>query len=62
MTTPPLTSKRLTFDDEAALFDSFMELGWTDGLPVVPPTEERVRDMLEAGGKLPFRHPGRRAG
>ena len=53
MATPPLTSKRLTFGDEAALFDSFMERGWTDGLPVVPPTEARVRGALEAGGRSP---------
>ena len=53
MTTPPLTSKRLAFDDEAALLDSFLERGWTDGLPVVPPTEERVRAALEAGGRSP---------
>ncbi|HTE82254.1 MAG TPA: UGSC family (seleno)protein, partial [Reyranella sp.] len=24
--------------------------GWTDGLPVIPPTEELVREMLAAGG------------
>jgi hypothetical protein len=23
--------------------------GWTDGLPVVPPTAERIAAMLEAG-------------
>ena len=53
MAPPPLTSRRMTFDDEAALFDSFLERGWTDGLPVVPPTEERVRAALDAGGRLP---------
>lgn len=53
MAQPPLTSKRMTFDDEAALFDSFLERGWTDGLPVVPPTEDRVRAALDAGGRLP---------
>ena len=26
--------------------DYFYERGWTDGLPIVPPTEERVRAML----------------
>ena len=26
--------------------DYFYERGWTDGLPIVPPTEQRVRDML----------------
>lgn len=34
------------FEDEDQLFDSFVSQGWTDGLPVVPPTEERVRAML----------------
>ena len=53
MTSSLLTSKRLTFDDEGALFDSFVERGWTDGLPVVPPTEERVGGALEAGGRSP---------
>ena len=36
--------------DEHAAFDAvneyFYERGWTDGLPIVPPTEERVRKML----------------
>src|SRR6185503_16751846 len=27
--------------------------GWTDGLPVIPPTAERVTAMLEAGGVAP---------
>ena len=31
-------------DDHEAIF----ELGWTDGLPVVPPTESLVAAMLEA--------------
>lgn len=26
--------------------------GWTDGLPVVPPTEERVAEMVAASGRL----------
>ena len=29
------------------------EQGWTDGLPVVPPTEDRVAAMLEAAGGEP---------
>src|SRR3977135_636431 len=32
----------------------FFEKEWTDGLPIVPPTEERVREML-AG--VPDRDP-----
>jgi hypothetical protein len=34
--------------------DYFYERGWTDGLPVVPPTEERVRAMLDG---VPWRNP-----
>lgn len=35
-----------------AINDYFYERGWTDGLPIVPPVEERVRAML---GALPSR-------
>jgi thiol-disulfide isomerase/thioredoxin len=40
----------------AALEDPFEALearGWTDGLPVVPPTEERVMAMLKGTTRLP---------
>ncbi len=33
-------------DTEANLYRLFLENGWTDGLPVVLPTEERVAEML----------------
>ncbi len=36
-------------DEMEALFDR----GWTDGLPVVPPTEERVLAMLEGTQRAP---------
>ena len=42
-----------------AVFDEIEDLferGWTDGLPVVPPTRERVRRML--GGRAPERSLG----
>ncbi len=32
--------------DAGAVFDHFYAQGWTDGLPVIPPTEERVAHML----------------
>ena len=32
---------------------AFVERGWTDGLPVVPPTRARVSALLEAGGIEP---------
>jgi hypothetical protein len=50
-----LKSRRHTVAD----LDSAIELcytnGWTDGLPVVPPTAERIKAMLEAGGLEPDR-------
>jgi len=33
--------------------DYFWEQGWTDGLPVVPPTEDSVRDMPSSIGAGP---------
>jgi hypothetical protein len=33
-------------DDPEAIFERFAREGWTDGLPIVPPTEERVAQML----------------
>src|SRR5262249_26554270 len=35
-------------DDPEAIFERFASEGWTDGLPIVPPTEERVARMLAA--------------
>src|SRR5688572_79009 len=32
----------------------YQERGWTDGLPIVPPTEARVREMLRATGRDPL--------
>src|SRR5215470_18167124 len=35
-------------NDPAALFDFVERQGWGDGLPVLPPTEDRVQAMLDA--------------
>ena len=43
-----LTSKRFTAHDEADAIEQAFAKGWSDGLPVVPPTEARVRAMLDA--------------
>jgi len=43
-----LLSKRYTVEDPGAAIELCFEKGWTDGLPVVPPTEARVRAMLDA--------------
>ena len=37
-------------DDPAELIEAYFERGWTDGLPVVPPTEESVAAMLAGAG------------
>ncbi len=50
-----LTSRRYTVNDLAEAIDLAFEKGWTDGLPVVPPTEVRVRAMLEAAAIEPDR-------
>ena len=50
-----LSSKRYSVDDTADAIELCFEKGWTDGLPVVPPTEGRVRAMLDAIGAEPAR-------
>lgn len=48
-----LRSRRVelaTLEDE---FEALFDRGWTDGLPVVPPTEARVLRMLEGTGRAP---------
>lgn len=48
-----LRSRRVelaTLEDE---FEALFERGWTDGLPVVPPTEARVLRMLEGTTRAP---------
>ena len=37
--------------DEEAVNSLYLERGWTDGLPIVAPTPERVRAMVEASGR-----------
>jgi hypothetical protein len=48
-----LKSRRHTVPDLAGAMELCYTNGWTDGLPVVPPTGERIRAMLEAGGLEP---------
>jgi hypothetical protein len=49
---PTLTSKRHKVEDLDATEFCFQQ-GWTDGLPVVPPTEDRVWAMLKAANLKP---------
>ena len=47
------SSEVIEVDDCAAGVERFWENGWTDGLPVIPPTEESIWGMLEGMGKQP---------
>ena len=40
-------------DDLLAVNAYFEEKGWTNGLPIIPPTEERVVQMLSAVQRSP---------
>ena len=43
----PRPARQIALDaDPGAIFDHFYAKGWTDGLPVIPPTEARVSEML----------------
>jgi hypothetical protein len=48
-----LKSRRHTVSDLGGAIELCYTNGWTDGLPVVPPTAERIEAMLEAGGLSP---------
>jgi len=39
--------------DASAVNEFYHAKGWTDGLPIVPPTEERVSECLDAAGFAP---------
>ncbi|MCY4387050.1 MAG: hypothetical protein OXC18_08130 [Desulfurellaceae bacterium] len=39
--------------DIVAVNDMYHRRGWTDGLPILPPTEELVQDCLDAAGLAP---------
>jgi hypothetical protein len=53
MSDPPLSSAVHETTDAFAANELFQERGWTDGLPVVPPTEEGVRRFLAAARLAP---------
>jgi hypothetical protein len=40
-------------EDLEKIYDEFMEKGWGDGLPIIPPTEVRVKRMLEFTDRKP---------
>jgi hypothetical protein len=48
-----LASAAYEIEDAFAANELFQRNGWTDGLPIVPPTESRVRAFLEAARLSP---------
>ena len=48
-----LRSPRYDLADIVAVNDLYHQRGWTDGLPILPPTEELVRACLDAAGLAP---------
>lgn len=55
MTLPTLPLQSATYDlaDALEANEFYQEKGWTDGLPIVPPTEKRVVACLQAAGLGP---------
>jgi hypothetical protein len=50
---PPLRSVTYELADALDANELYQQKGWTDGLPIVPPTEERVQECLAAAGLAP---------
>jgi hypothetical protein len=48
-----LQSRRITIGEEEDEHESMFARGWSDGLPLVPPTEERVLRMLDGTARDP---------
>jgi hypothetical protein len=53
MAVPELRSTRYEVSDTVDAIEFYYAKGWTDGLPVVPPTEASIRAMLQAAGLDP---------
>ena len=47
MTESAFSSNKYKASDPFEAIEMYFEKGWTDGLPVVPPTEARVRQFIE---------------
>ena len=47
MTQSGLSSRNFQFTDTIDAIEFYYEKGWTDGLPVIPPTPERVAEFLD---------------
>ena len=48
-----LASKSVSLRESDDPIEYYFERGWTDGLPVVPPTAEKIGAFLDAAGRSP---------
>ncbi len=53
MSAQELKSPRVEANDTIEAIELCYQKGWTDGLPVIPPVESRVREMVEYAGLEP---------
>jgi hypothetical protein len=54
-----LASPRVEVDADPVAFTTLAtDAGWGDGLPLIPPTEARVREHVAASGRFPDEHLG----
>src|SRR5436190_20426066 len=53
MSEHPLQSRAYDVADAAAANELFQQNGWTDGLPIVPPTEDAVRRFVDVVALAP---------
>ena len=53
MTAYELASKSVSLQESDDPIEYYFEQGWTDGLPVVPPTAEKIGAFLDAVGRSP---------
>jgi hypothetical protein len=51
--TQALVSERIEYKSPGDAVETFFQKGWTDGLPVVPPTERKVLAFLGTAGLAP---------
>ncbi len=49
----PLRSRRVRLGAGEDIFEAMVDRGWSDGLPLVPPTEARVMRMLQGTSRHP---------
>ena len=56
-----LSSTHMEFDTWHDVVRNYIDRGWTDGLPIIPPTPDMVAASLDAAGRSPSEVLGHRA-